>query len=91
MNGIDRNEMILRIQKLLLKSWDPIGISDLGEADDEYDGYVEDVTSLVMNRASREDMFNYLWDAETEHMGLKGDAEHTRDFVQQLVQLQSTI
>ncbi len=59
------------IREMLLHSWDPIGISDLPEASDEYDAYADDVLRMLVNEgAPAEDIANYLLEIATEHMGL---------------------
>ncbi|WP_234710620.1 hypothetical protein [Sinorhizobium arboris] len=59
------------IREVLLHSWDPVGISDLPEARDEYDVYADVVLGMLVNEgAAREDIANYLLEIATEHMGL---------------------
>lgn len=57
------------IREILLREWDPIGVSEIREAQDEYDAYVADVYRLLSRRASMNEVFDYLWWLETEHMG----------------------
>ena len=42
MRKITKNKKFLldEIQKILLREWDPIGIQDIPEAQDEYDSYI---------------------------------------------------
>lgn len=48
-----------KIRKILLKDWDPIGIGDCIEAEDEYDNYIPEIYNLVVS--DKEDKFlNYM-------------------------------
>jgi hypothetical protein len=91
MRKINKSEVSTKVSGLLMTSWDPIGVADVDGAHDEYDGYVEDVTLLVMEKASFEEIFNYLWSLETEHMGMRGNLEKTQSFAQELVALQGEV
>ena len=75
------------IHTVLLKEWDPIGVANVPEAQDEYDTYVAGVYKRLLSRASEEDMFRYLWEIETEYMGLCGDVRHTRAVAKHLLDL----
>jgi hypothetical protein len=43
-----------------MDSWDPIGIKDLQGPEDEYDRYVIDVTSMILNHRTSEQIADYL-------------------------------
>jgi hypothetical protein len=59
------------VRKTLLCEWDPIGVSDIPEAADEYDAYADTVFSMLLNEdASVDDIAQYLFKIATEHMGL---------------------
>jgi hypothetical protein len=48
-----------KIRKILLKDWDPIGIEDCVDAQDEYDSYIPEIYNLVIG--GEEDKFlNYM-------------------------------
>ena len=47
---------------MLLKEWDPIGVAQFGEAQNEYDSYVAELDALVFGKASREEILGYLVD-----------------------------
>ena len=60
-----------------MREWDPIGVRDVPEAQDEYDNYVGEAYVLLMDRgATAEDMDGYLRGVE-DHMGLT----QTRDML----------
>jgi hypothetical protein len=62
------------IRLILLREWDPIGIThgrNYDEAtDDEYDSYAREIAAMLARGASFEDVFAYLKWGETEHMQL---------------------
>jgi len=68
--------LLVEIGEILMHDWDPIGVADVPEASDEYDSYVRGVHKLLVTRRTGE-VFDYLWWAETEHMGLPGDRQLT--------------
>ena len=55
-----------------MTDWDPIGVSDVPEAQDEYDGYVSIFVALLTRGASDEEIVRALHAIETETMGLAG-------------------
>ncbi len=66
------------IRRILLKDWDPIGIKDIAEAQDEYDTYVPAISQMITSHKSVHEIFEYLWWIETEHMGLIGNKQITK-------------
>jgi len=58
------------IDEILFKEWDPIGVSDIPEARDEYYGYLPQVFSKVINGESAKDIAKYLREIEVSSMGL---------------------
>ncbi|WP_234843641.1 hypothetical protein [Sinorhizobium meliloti] len=68
---VDIEQARADIREVLLHAWDPIGISSLPEASDEYDVYADDVLGMLVNEgAPAEHIANYLLEIATEHMGL---------------------
>jgi hypothetical protein len=65
----DREQRAREIQQaigaVLLRFWDPIGIQDVAEAQDEYDSYVGPVYRLLASGASAEQIAQYLSDEES--------------------------
>ena len=59
-----------RIGKILREDWDPIGVSDAPEAEDEYDGYVGGIYRLLVSGVVPEAMAAHLVRIESEEMGL---------------------
>lgn len=76
-----------KVAKTLLKNWDPIGIQDIPEAQDEYDSYAYPVVRLLTSGKSEREVFDHLWRIETEHMGLFGDKQKTEAIAKMLLGL----
>ncbi|MEM7174369.1 MAG: hypothetical protein AAF443_00360 [Chlamydiota bacterium] len=87
MNG--RELIYKKIRKILLNDWDPIGIQGIPEAQDEYDNYVPLVYGLLISRKSEDEIFNYLYQLETEQMGLSSNnnKEQTRAAAKKIASL----
>jgi len=71
-------EVRRRIRAILLDEWDPIGIRDVPEAADEYDGYIGKIYDLISRDAPPSEVEEYLRWAEVEHMGLPDKREKLR-------------
>ena len=70
-----------KVRQILMDVWDPIGVRDIPEAAEEYDGYVGAVyLMLVERRASVEELAAWLSNIATDRMGLSPhpdrDARH---------------
>ena len=79
------------IQEILLKEGDPIGVSHIPEAQDEYNAYVGEVYRLLSRRATQREIFDYLWWVETQHMSLCGDRQRTEKIAEKLANLVAEI
>lgn len=66
------------IRRVLLRDWDPIGVSDVEEAQDEYDSYIGGVYRILASGGSEDDIIKYLWHAEID-LGLGGDETRVRN------------
>ncbi|MGC8561307.1 MAG: hypothetical protein ACP5O1_11585 [Phycisphaerae bacterium] len=75
----------------LLKEWDPIGVGQIPEAQDEYDSYVPGVYRLLVTRRPKHEVFDYLWALETQRMGLTGDRQATERFAERLLRIPQEI
>jgi len=58
------------IRDILLRDWDPIGINDVPEAQDEYDSYVGGVYRLLASHSSADEIIDHLITIESQTMGL---------------------
>lgn len=77
------------IKQALLKEWDPIGVGAIPEAKEEYDSYVPKIYEMLIQRKTKQEMFDYLWWVETEQMGLTGNRQATSIFVDRLLSIVS--
>jgi hypothetical protein len=59
-----------RIRAVLNAEWDPIGAAHA--VDDEYDGYIAGILSLLQRNVSVEMLAEHLLSIEVQRMGLKG-------------------
>jgi hypothetical protein len=64
-----------RVRDILNREWDPIG----GCPEDEYDGYIGKITSLLRDPTDDEALLQYLKWAEVENMGLGPASSFDRD------------
>jgi hypothetical protein len=62
-------EIQVAIGQILLQEWDPIGIREEPEAQDEYESYVGGVYRLLAEGASPETVAEHLYLIEAEQMG----------------------
>ncbi len=75
------------IYHILLYDWDPIGISDLPEAHDEYEAYVKQINEMFERGTCQRELFDFLWQVETKYMSLIGDSVRTEKCVDKLLKL----
>ena len=71
--------------------WDPIGISDIPEARDEYYGYLPQVFSLVKNSSSVEEIAEYLSDVEKNRMELITNHKRNLELAELILQWREVI
>jgi len=81
--------LLNRVRVALLTEWDPIGIQEIPEARDEYDSYAPGICELLMRNETSGSVFDYLWQLETDHMGLTGDQVRTHAFAERLVRMRA--
>ena len=60
----------VEIRRVLLQRWDPIGIGDEPNAQNEYDGYLGGIYELLVGGASDKQISDYLARIVEERMGL---------------------
>ena len=75
------------VRAILLKEWDPIGVANVPEAQDEYESYVGEVYVILIRHQARHTLVDHLWRVETEHMGLAGNRGHTEAIADRLLRL----
>jgi hypothetical protein len=70
---IDKHEsrrIRTEIRHVLMNVWDPIGVKDEPNAQDEYDCCLGSLFTLLTTSATDDQIAEYLWRQGTEHMGL---------------------
>lgn len=70
---IDKDEsrrICKEIRQVLLRVWDPIGIHDEPNAQDEYDSYLGDIYNLLLSGATDKEISNHLCQIIEKRMGL---------------------
>lgn len=75
------------IREILMKEWDPIGVSDVPEAQDEYDSYIPHIYGLLIHHKTEQEIFRYLWELETDYIGLCGNRQQTEKVAKLLIEL----
>jgi hypothetical protein len=68
---IDRiAEVHRQIESVLLRDWDPIGVGEVPQAQDEYRDYVRGVYDVAVQTCSAEAVAKYLVNIERKTIGL---------------------
>jgi hypothetical protein len=80
----EHKELYQRVDEVLHYLWDPIGVSDVPEALDEYHSYLPHVFSLLIRRVSAQEIADFLDHTATQTMGLS-DTEQGRERSKQVV------
>jgi hypothetical protein len=95
-DAAERNGMIekyesrrirVAIRHVLMDVWDPIGVKDEPNAQDEYDGYLGGVYELLVSGASDDNIAEHLWRIVTERMELSAKKSNMANTVKALRQI----
>lgn len=78
-------ELYRAIDEVLHYLWDPIGISSIPEARDEYHGYLPHVFGMVRSGKDEAAIAAYLSEVVTDRMGLSADQQHDQNVAQVLL------
>ncbi|CAB3789733.1 hypothetical protein LMG28138_02871 [Pararobbsia alpina] len=81
------NALEAAVQRILLQEWDPIGIRDVPDAQDEYDSYVLGICTMLREGQTTEKLYRHLRWIESEHIGLDGNELHTDRIAKRLASL----
>ena len=89
MNARDKRarEIQKAIRQVLLHDWDPIGVSDVAQAQDEYDSYVGGIYRLLASGAAPLGLAEHLAGIENGLMGIKGSPDLLMPIAQKLSQI----
>lgn len=77
------------VKSILLNEWDPIGINEFDEANDEYDAYIVPLCHMVAEKKSAVEFYTFLLSV-IEAMGLDGDEKTERAIAEKLAALSVT-
>jgi hypothetical protein len=80
-----------RCDEVLHYLWDPIGVAGEPRGRDEYDSYLPQVFMLLRESAGRDQVVNYLVQAEVESMGLSGNRVRAERVAEMLVKWRECI
>lgn len=61
----------VQIRRVLLDVWDPIGVKDEANAQDEYDGYIGKLFELLKSNALDAELVEHLYWAAHDQMGFE--------------------
>jgi len=74
-----------KVREVFLNTWDPIGIADEPNAQNEYDNYIGPIYDLLVSKADDAALVEYLYWAVYENMGFDAATkEDMRDTVSAL-------
>jgi hypothetical protein len=79
------------IRRILLREWDPIGVADIAEAQDEYDSYVGKIHGMLIRHEPRHKLVDHLRLIETDNMGLAGNRQRTEAIADRFLELRDEL
>ncbi|MFK3741253.1 hypothetical protein [Massilia sp. TN1-12] len=91
MSTQNEKELYQRIDEVLHYLWDPIGVSGIPLARDEYHSYVPQVVALLNENANMQQIAGYLNEVVTKQMGLRENADATLHVVAVLQDWKATL
>lgn len=71
-----KKKILIRINEVLHYIWDPLHVSGIPEARDEYDSYATEIFSLCLKRVDQNEITNYLTNITIQQMGLSPAPDH---------------
>jgi len=78
-------ELYRAVDEVLHYIWDPIGVSGVPQARDEYHGYLPHVFGLLHSGANEQAIATYLGEVTTNSMRLSANAQHDLDVAEILI------
>ncbi|SDS98939.1 hypothetical protein SAMN05216271_3287 [Halopseudomonas sabulinigri] len=81
----DQLALYKRIDEIPFYKWDPIGVSDIEEARDEYYSCLPQVFSIALESAQPTKIANYLSEVASGSMGLEGSPEHDLAIAKEII------
>lgn len=83
---MDKTMLHETVKSILLNEWDPIGINEFEEANDEYDAYVAPICHMIAEGKSVSEFHRFLCSA-IDAMGLDGDGQSEQVIAEKLAAL----
>lgn len=82
---MDYSDYERKINKVLIKYWDPIGVKDEPISETEYENYVPKILRKMLDDdPSEDDLVDYLKKIEVEEMGINRDKDRIRKAASEL-------
>jgi hypothetical protein len=78
---------LMEVLQILTQEWDPLQVKGNSEAEAEYGDYVSAVCAMLVLKKPLADIVDYLWEIETQVMGLDGNYAHTEEIARRLFAL----
>ncbi len=76
------------IRQVLFRDWDPIGINENPNLQDEYDAYITPVYRILSGSRSEQELVDFLFRTEGGSIGLQCDSpERLRPIARRLLEL----
>lgn len=85
LNSEAEKELYRRTDEVLHFLWDPIGVSDVPEARDEYHGYLPQVFMMLKENQTDMEIAEYLSKTQSERMGFPKDLERNLEIAKTLI------
>jgi hypothetical protein len=82
---LDQQGIYNSIDDILWIDWDPLGVNDVEEANDEYKEYTPQIFSLKIQGADREIIAKKLYEIVKDKMGLLGNIDHCRKVADKII------
>jgi hypothetical protein len=76
------------IRHVLLRCWDPIGIRDEPNAQDEYDSYLGGIYEMLVGGATDEEIAHHLWRIIEERIEIHPQSGATERTIRELRAIQ---
>ena len=73
------------VDEILWNDWDPIGVNNIAPRD-EYQSYVPEIFSMLINSKPEKEIADRLYKIETETIGVLGNREHCSTIANKLIE-----
>ena len=79
-------ELYRFIDEILFTEWDPIGVSDIPEARDEYHAFLPQVFKKVINGESAQNIAKLLRNIESKELALLGANTNCKKIAEKIIE-----